>query len=297
MDAQWLDDFHHALRTAITPERGGYYGDYAGVASLAKALEDRYVYDGLHSAHWRRRRGQPAHDVPTSRFVAFAQNHDQVGNRARGERLHELTSFPQRKLAAATLLLSPFVPLLFMGDEYGEANPFLYFVSHQSPELVEAVRKGRREEFASFVWEGDIPDPAVEETFARCRLDLARRDQPEHRELHALYRDLLRLRRELPVLRAGATEPAVAHDAEAEWLVIGWPHPETPLLAVLNFAAERREVPLGAVVAGTWRRVLSTDEPAYGGDDAAPAVVDVATPAQAVVVAPAHSATLYRLDD
>jgi maltooligosyltrehalose trehalohydrolase len=297
MDGQWLDDFHHALRTALTPERGGYYGDYDGVASLAKSLEDRYVYDGRHSAHWRRRRGQPAHDVPTEHFVVFAQNHDQVGNRARGERLTDLTTFAQRKLAAATLLLSPFVPLLFMGEEYGEANPFLYFVSHLSPELVEAVRTGRREEFASFGWEGEVPDPADEATFARCRLDRTRRDQPQHRELYALHRELLRLRRALPVLRPGAVEPAVAHDAGAGWLVLGWPHPETPYLAVLNFADAPREVPLGAVVAGRWVLALSTDDAAFGGEGGAPAVVDVLTPAQATVTVPAHAASLYRLEE
>ena len=296
MDGQWLDDFHHALRTALTNERGGYYGDYDGVASLAKSLTDRYVYDGRHSAHWRRRRGQPATDVPTNHFVAFAQNHDQVGNRARGERLPELTSFEQRKLAAATLLLSPFVPLLFMGEEYGEANPFLYFVSHLSPELVEAVRKGRREEFAAFVWEGEVPDPADEATFARCRLDRAAQHRPGHHELYALHRALLWLRRETAVLRPGGTEPAVAHDAAAGWVVLGWAHPEAPHVAVLNFAAEPRDVPLGVTLAGTWRLVLSTDDAAFGGEGRAPATLDVTEPARAVVPAPPHSAALYRLE-
>jgi maltooligosyltrehalose trehalohydrolase len=219
-----------------------------------------------------------------------------VGNRARGERLSELATFEQRKLAAAALLLSPFVPLIFMGEEYGEANPFLYFVSHLSPELVEAVRNGRREEFSSFVWEGEIPDPADEATFRRSRLDRAARERPGHRELYALHRALLRLRREVPVLRPGASEAAVAHDAAAGWIVVGHAHPEAPHVAVFNFAAEPRDAALGVVLAGRWRRVLSTDDPEFGGAGRAPAIVDVTEPARAVVPMPPHAAALYRLE-
>lgn len=294
MDAQWLDDFHHAVRTAVTTERAGYYADYHGVRSIAKSLTHRYVYDGQHSVHWRRRRGQPATDVPAERFVAFIQNHDQVGNRAQGERLDDLTGFAQRKLAAATLLLSPFVPLLFMGEEYGEPNPFLYFVSHQSPELVEAVRQGRAEEFAAFAWQGDVPDPQSEATFGRSRPDAAARARSPHRELYALYRDLLRLRRQEPRLRPGGAALRVHADERAEALVLCYEGRRgTPLLAALNFAAEPRTLPLPPAAGGRWERLLDTADAAYGGaGDGAPAVLDTA--AADTLRVPAHAAVLYR---
>jgi maltooligosyltrehalose trehalohydrolase len=296
MDGTWLDDFHHAVRTAITDERRSYYGDFDGLPSLAKAYVDRFVYDGQRSRNQRRRRGQPVRDVSTDHFVAFVQNHDQVGNRAHGERLERLTSPAQRRLAAAALLLSPFVPLLWMGEEYGDPNPFLYFVSHQGAELLEAVRTGRREEFRAFAWAGEVPDPGAEETFRRSKLDRSAAGRPGHRELLALHQALLRLRRTLPFLRPGTTEPAVAHDADAGWLVLGWADPDTPHLAVLNFAAAPCTVPLGAVVAGRWRRVLSSDDAEFGGAAGVVDVVDITGPAEAQVRVPAHAAVLYALE-
>ena len=154
LDAHWSDDFHHAVHVALTGERTGYYADFAEPGAVAKALGERYVNDGRYSPHRRRRHGRPAADVPRDRFVVCVQNHDQTGNRAGGERLAALVSPGAVRLAAAILLLSPYVPLLFMGEEHGETNPFLYFVSHGDPALVEAVREGRRREFAAFAWIG-----------------------------------------------------------------------------------------------------------------------------------------------
>ena len=148
LDAHWSDDFHHAVHVALTGERTGYYADFDEPGAVAKVLGERYVNDGRYSRHRRRSHGRPARDVPADRFVVCLQNHDQVGNRARGERLASLVPPGALRLAAALLLLSPYVPLLFMGEEHGEANPFLYFVSHGDPALVEAVREGRRREFA-----------------------------------------------------------------------------------------------------------------------------------------------------
>jgi maltooligosyltrehalose trehalohydrolase len=296
MDAQWLDDFHHAVRTAVTDERVGYYGDYHGVSSLAKSYRDRFVYDGCYSAGMRRHRGAPARDVPASRFVAFIQNHDQVGNRARGERLTELASLSQCKLAAAALLLSPFVPLLFMGEEYGEPHPFLYFVSHQSPALVQAVREGRRAEFRSFAWQGEIPDPAAEETFRRSKLDRTAAHAPEHEALRALYAALLRLRRERHCFRPGV-EPAVLHDDGAGWIVLlhGGATP-APVAAMLNFAAEPRAIPLTGAPAGRWRKVLATDDAPYAGAGEAPHHFESTSTDRAAVTLPAHTAAVYELE-
>ena len=203
LDAQWSDDFHHAMHAALTGERSGYYADFGGLDQVAKALRDRFVYDGRYSPHRRRRHGAPALDVPAERFVICLQNHDQVGNRATGERLSSLVSFDQLKLGAAVLLLAPYVPMLFMGEEWGETNPFLYFANHGDEALVEAVRKGRREEFKAFGWGDDVPDPFAEETFARSRLDRGKLAEPHHAALRALYRDLLRLRRREAALRPG----------------------------------------------------------------------------------------------
>jgi maltooligosyltrehalose trehalohydrolase len=152
LDAQWNDDFHHALRSLLTEEKRGYYEDYGEFNQLVKAYREGFVYSGEVSKHRRRRHGTTTRDIPAERFVVFCQNHDQVGNRMLGERLSQLVSFEALKLAAGAVLLSPFIPLLFMGEEYGEEAPFQYFISHGDPLLVE-VRGGRREEFAAFGWQ------------------------------------------------------------------------------------------------------------------------------------------------
>ena len=173
MDAQWSDDFHHAVHVALTGERVGYYEGYAkhgAIAAITDALEHRFVFRGQYAPHRRRQHGAPADDVSAEHFVVFIQNHDQVGNRAAGDRLGALVSLDALKLAAALLLLSPYVPLLFMGEEYNEPAPFQYFVSHSDRDLVAAVRKGRHEEFESFGWAGEVPDPQAESTFERSRI-------------------------------------------------------------------------------------------------------------------------------
>jgi len=221
--------------------------------------------------------------VPGDRFVVFVQNYDQVGNRAHGERLAALVPLDRQKLAAAALLLSPYVPLLFMGEEYGETNPFLYFTSHADPGVIEALRAGRRAEFASFAWQAEVPDPQAPETFLRSRLDRARTCGP----LLRLYRDLLALRRAEPLLRPGTPTIGVAFDAAAGWVSLARALPgHATLVAAFNFAAERAGVPLG--VTSGWDVVLTTDDARYGGA-AAPCTVD----ARGVTVAP-WSAVLLR---
>ncbi|MDK2931629.1 MAG: maltooligosyltrehalose trehalohydrolase [Bacillota bacterium] len=202
LDAQWCDDFHHALHCLLTGEREGYYQDFGALADLAKAFREGYVYTGQYSRFRKRSHGSRPHLVEAPRFVVFSQNHDQVGNRARGERLSTLVSFDGLKLAAAAVILSPYIPLLFMGEEYGETAPFQYFTSHQDPDLAETVRKGRREEFAAFGWKGEVPDPQDPETFLRSRLqhDLRRSRSGRHRVLLEFYRELIRLRRTVPAL-------------------------------------------------------------------------------------------------
>jgi maltooligosyltrehalose trehalohydrolase len=292
LDGQWSDDFHHAVHAALTGEREGYYSDFGSVAHVAKALRDRFVYDGRYAAHRRRRHGAPCGDVPGERFVVCIQNHDQVGNRAAGERLSALLGFEQQKLAAALMLLSPYVPMLFMGEEYGEANPFQYFVSHGDEQLVEAVRKGRRKEFEAFGWGDDVPDPQSEETFARSRLDPDAGRRGRGAAMRALYRDLLALRRTLPALRPGAPVVRVDCDESAGWvtMLLGVPGGGDAVLAAFNLAGEPREVPVpqGPHV---WTPLVDTASETYGGPGGAPAAP--ATGGRSVTLAP-HAAAAWR---
>jgi maltooligosyltrehalose trehalohydrolase len=208
LDAQWSNDFHHALHAILTGERQGYYVDFGRTEDLARAYRNAYGLTGEHSAYRDRAHGAPTDDVPAERFVVFSQNHDQVGNRAQGERLSCLVSFEQLKLAAGVVILSPFIPLLFMGEEYGEPAPFAYFVHHSVPELVEAVRRGRRAEFAAFGWTGEPPDPQSPDTFRRSTLRHHLAEGGGHRVLRAFHRELLRLRREVPALARLDKDPS-----------------------------------------------------------------------------------------
>jgi maltooligosyltrehalose trehalohydrolase len=242
-DAQWADDFHHALRTLLTGEREGYYRDFGRIEHLAHAFERPFVYDGHWSEARRRRVGAPAGDRPPEQFVVCSQNHDQVGNRALGDRLPRRA----RPLAAFCTLLSPFTPLLFMGEEWGENAPFQFFTDHIDKRIARATREGRRKEFADFAaFAGEeVPDPQSPETFERSKLT-----RREDRRLAALYRELLRLRPQLP-----RVEPDIAHDEDARWLRVR----RGPFELAMNFAGRRREVP----VAGS-EVVLVTHEATLG---------------------------------
>jgi maltooligosyltrehalose trehalohydrolase len=207
-DAAWADDFHHALRTLITEDRDGYYADFGSVAQLAKAFHRPHVDDGDYSPFRRRRFGAPAEDIPPERFVVFSQNHDQVGNRAYGDRMPATA----RPLAAFCTLLSPFVPMLFMGEEYGELAPFQYFTSHIDPDIAEATREGRRSEFSSFAqFAAEVPDPEDRRTFERSKLT-RRADQG----LARLYRELIVARKRLP----RGTPREIEYDEQFRWLVV-----------------------------------------------------------------------------
>jgi maltooligosyltrehalose trehalohydrolase len=211
LDAQWSDEFHHAVHVALTGERDGYYVDHDGLGDIARMTRDRYAYAGRYSVYRDRVVGRPARDLPYDRFVVCVQNHDQVGNRMLGERLSVLTDLEGCKLAAATLLTAPFVPMLFMGEEHGETAPFQFFVSHADPALQEAVRSGRREEFAAFAWRGEAPDPNDPATFERSKVDHdLKHAGGSHGALYALYRHLIEVRRTRPLLTDPAAPDVVA---------------------------------------------------------------------------------------
>ncbi len=212
LDAQWSDDFHHIVHTLLTGERQGYYADYGDPEQLRKVLEETFALDGCYSRHRDRSHGAPTAGLPGDRFVGCIQNHDQVGNRAVGERLGALVSPPAQRLAAALLLLAPHLPLLFMGEEYGEEHPFQFFCSFDGEELIEAVRQGRKREFEAFHAAGmDVPDPQSESTFEGSRLTWHWDDAPRKAGLRRLYQDLLNARRSWPALRNYAERMAKLH--------------------------------------------------------------------------------------
>lgn len=197
LDAQWSDDFHHALHVLLTGEREGYYTDFGDIRQLAKALKEGFVYSWQYSPFRQCFFGSSSRKRPARQFVICSQNHDQVGNRICGERLSHLVDFESLKLSAGTLLLAPYVPMLFMGQEYGEDAPFLYFVSHSDEQLVEAVRQGRKSEFASLQWTQECPDPQSMETFMNSKVRWDARMEGRHGILRSFYKNLLDLRRRL----------------------------------------------------------------------------------------------------
>src|SRR3954451_12920910 len=227
-DASWADDFHHALRVLLTGDREGYYEDFGKVGQLAKAFHRPFVQDGTWSNYRKRRFGAPADDVPPERFVVFAQNHDQVGNRAYGDRLPEQA----RPLAAFCTLLAPFTPMLFMGEEYGEEQPFQFFSDHIDQKIATATRDGRRREFAAFAQFGEeIPDPQAEATFERSKLSAE-----ENPAITALYTELLTVRRGLPRGDADAIE----FDEDAKWLCVT----RGEFQLVCNFSESAARIPV-----------------------------------------------------
>jgi len=207
LDAQWSDDFHHVLHVVLTGERQGYYADFGGLADLARVLESGFLYTGQYSEFRKRCHGQPLDKGSLRRLVGYLQNHDQVGNRARGERIGQLASARRAKLGAAIVLLGPFIPLIFQGEEWNASTPFLYFTDHQDEALARATRDGRRREFSVFGWRPDeVPDPQAPETFHASRLDFAEIERPEHAAMLGFYRELIRLRRERPELATACVE-------------------------------------------------------------------------------------------
>ncbi len=203
LDAAWADDWHHALHVALTAERAGYYEDFGSPEQLGKALRQAWVYDGMWSRQMNKTRGRKPTGLPPHAFVVAAQNHDQVGNRAGGERLAALVDEGRLKAAAALLLTTPFTPLLFQGEEWAASTPFLYFTDHADPGLGKAVAEGRRREFAAFGWRGEVPDPQDAGTFERSKLDWDEVDEPYHRGMLEWYRGLIALRRRLPAVPNG----------------------------------------------------------------------------------------------
>ena len=275
LDAHWADDFHHAIHRYFTGETEGYYADFHGLADIATALRDGYVYQGKYSVHRGRRHGRPPVGVEAHQLVVSAQNHDQVGNRAQGERLSMLLGIPQLKAIAALTVLAPFVPLLFQGEEWGAQTPFLYFTDHEDHELGRLVAEGRSREFSAFRWQGAVPNPQEADTFARSKLDWSELSQPRHAELLQWYREVIRIRRDKVVMPresvAGSNRAVTALDAEAGWLTFV----HNGVLAVFNLAERAQSVPRPS---GDWKLVLRSDSNEVQTVDAQVRTLDTMAP-------------------
>ncbi|HEY9621349.1 MAG TPA: malto-oligosyltrehalose trehalohydrolase [Crinalium sp.] len=291
IDAQWNDGFHHCVHTLLTGEKTGYYEDYGRCDQLAKAFKETFVYSWDFSSYRQRWHGSDVSDRPGSQFVVCVQNHDQVGNRMLGERLTHLVSFEALKLAAGTLFLSPNVPLLFMGEEYGEDAPFLYFVSHTDPDLIEAVRAGRRKEFAAFHLEGEYSDPESVETFKRSQLNWAKRQEGKHKVLLELYQHLIQLRRSIPALKVLDKQNLDASVLEDDKLLFlhRWSK-DSEIFAALNF--NQAAVSFKPIFPdGNWEKILDSAEAKWLGQG--PSMPDRLTANQALSIPP-HSFAIYQ---
>jgi maltooligosyltrehalose trehalohydrolase len=273
LDAQWNDDFHHVLHVLLTGERNGYYRDFGRVGQLVKAFREGFVYSGQYSPYRQKRHGSSSRDIPADRFVVFAQNHDQVGNRMLGERLSQLASFESLKLAAGTVLLSPFIPLIFMGEEYGETAPFQYFTSHAEKALIEAVRRGRRQEFAAFKYKGEFPDPQDEATFLRSKLNYHLRHEGQHQVLLEFFKKLISLRQETPALSCLSKKNLeVNGDEKARVMYVRRWSDDSEVAAVFNFSDTISSV---TIPAGCWEKLLdSADSPWLGEGSSVPMKLD-----------------------
>jgi maltooligosyltrehalose trehalohydrolase len=266
MDAQWNDDFHHSLHVAFTRERSGYYVDYSGVDDLALALDEGFVLQNTPSLFRRRRHGAPSGHLPPERFVVFSQNHDQIGNRPLGNRLITMISPEQYRLVAALVILSPDIPMLFMGEEYGERAPFPYFVDHSDPALIEAVRVGRAHEFEEIANASELFDPSDPATFDAARLDHPARDDRAHTTLFDHYRDLIALRRSTPALRRSSRSQARAW-AEGNVVFLLRSHEDGDVVVLFNVGDSKVSVALPAH--SSWRDLLDRNGAGVPSSDVA----------------------------
>jgi maltooligosyltrehalose trehalohydrolase len=269
LHGQWNDDFHHALHSLQTGEQSGYYADYGSLEHLRKALHCGFVFTGQYSAHRQRRHGNSSESIKASQLVVYSQNHDQIGNRLSGERSSSLLLLEELKLSAGMVILSPFLPLLFMGEEYGETAPFLYFTSHHDPILGDAVRQGRATEFSTFGWIGDPPDPQAESSFLRSKLDHKLRDREPHRILREFYGELIRVRkasRPLHNLDKAACEVDICESEECVFMRRNWRKEE--VFVLFNFGNDAAHLS-EHVPPGEWLKLLDSADTQWLGAGAA----------------------------
>ncbi|OPY80095.1 MAG: Malto-oligosyltrehalose trehalohydrolase [Syntrophorhabdus sp. PtaU1.Bin153] len=298
LDAQWNDDFHHALHCLITAEKNGYYQDFGQMEHLEKAFDEGFVYSGQYSSFRKRKHGNSSKGRPAGQFVVFSQNHDQVGNRALGDRLSRHLSLEKLKLAAATVLLSPFIPLLFMGEEYGETTPFHYFVHHSDKDLLEAVRKGREEAFGGFDWKEPVPDPQAEETFLASKIRPEKRHAEKNNLLFELYRSLIALRKEIRATGLCADRLPDIKAFIEEKVIHGGDYIEgSGVFYLFSFNEKPANVDI-APPAGRWKKIFDTSSSRWRGkgQETSPPRIDSHGSGIQIPIRP-WSAVVYRLSN
>lgn len=275
IDAQWCDDFHHSVHTLLTKECKGYYADFGKPELLAKSYSEGYVYSGEYSKFRKRAHGNSGRDIPGGKMIVFIQNHDQVGNRMPGERITALAGFEAHKLAAGALFSAPYIPLLFMGEEYAETSPFLYFISHGDPGLVEAVRRGRKSEFASFGCTGEPPDPQSIETFEASRPHRGKVRMKEHRAMFGYYRELIRIRKSSPPLKnliKQNTRTKITGDGRV--IILTRSYRGKSVTAIMNFSSSAASLLFGNKEE-RFEKVIDSSDTVWGGPgSSAPCHID-----------------------
>ncbi len=263
MDGQWIDEFHHSLHSLVTGEVDGYYEDFGETDHLSKSLKESYVYTGEYSIHRKKLFGRSPEGTTYDQFIVFAQNHDQIGNRMLGDRLSTQLSHEGLKLSAGAFLLSPHVPMLFMGEEYGEKNPFQYFISHTDKKLVEMVRKGRKEEFSYFKWQGEVPDPQSEETFEQCVLSWEMDDKGHSKKLFAFYQYLIEFRKKRTAMKGKTRDTLNVLPSPDRIIAFERKFQDDYLLVVLNFNKQSVSFPLSEN--GKLKRIVDSSSTEWSG--------------------------------
>ncbi|HEY0244375.1 MAG TPA: malto-oligosyltrehalose trehalohydrolase [Mucilaginibacter sp.] len=269
MDAQWIDEFHHALSVTAGGERNGYYSDFTGIGQLAKSYNDAYVYNGIYSPHRQKIFGSKATANPGDQFIVFSQNHDQVGNRMLGERSSQLFSFEMQKLMAGAVMVASYLPLLFMGEEWSAQTPFLYFTSHNDPELAKAVREGRKTEFKAFHVEAEAPDPQADETFIRSKLQWDKLTTDNSQKMLNYYQTLIAIRKEIPalhVLDRKALKTIV--DEDKQLLMLNRWYNGQQVYCIMNFSKTQQIIPIPEIV--NWQKVLDSADSKWNGPGSLP---------------------------
>ncbi len=265
LDAQWSDDFHHSIHTLTTQESKGYYLDFGKTEHLSKSIKNAFVYDGKYSEFRKKTYGNSTRDNPAHQFVIFNQNHDQIGNRKFGERLISLTDFETAKLIAGTMFVSPNIPMLFMGEEYGESNPFCYFVSHQDAYLNELVRKGRNEEFKDFYEDNeDAPDPSSADTFMKSKLSWQINEDIQKKAMLDYYKTLIEIRKTNPVLKFPDKDNLNIEEDNKLYTLNRW-QDDDHILCFMNYSDQTRNVKIPESKNNNWSKILDSSSGQFNG--------------------------------
>jgi maltooligosyltrehalose trehalohydrolase len=265
LEGVWADDFHHSLHTLVTGEDNGYYSDFGTVEHFSKSFCQALVYDGVYSKNRKRTVGSKPLGIPPERFVVCIQNHDQVGNRMRGDRISTLVSFEAAKLMAGAMLSSPYTPMLFMGEEYGESRPFCYFTSHSDEDLIKAVQEGRKKEFSDFEWEGEVPDPHSTLTFNESKLAWQFDEEPEKATLFRFYQHLISLRKD-GVFQSFRKDihRIILQEQPLEVAVFTSGSVKPQLFAAFNFSKKGQEILLPEAEKN-WQKIISSSDSEWMG--------------------------------